>query len=337
MLSVSVCIPTYNQCSYLESSIFSVFNQTCKPMEIIVCDDSSTDETKAVLERLKTQIPILKVFHQPVNQGISKNVDICLRMATGDLILRLDSDDKIYPEYVEKVSALMAKCPDAGYGHVAIQEIDQHNRPMKIRRLFRNAGFLTADEALKAATRGYRVAANIVMFRRTALEKVGYITTKVNFAEDYYLSVKIAAAGFGNIYIDEVLASYRVWTDIGKVRQRRKLDEIKGLYGVFEDALEPAFLERGWNPRELDERRSDLASAQADSLGWDVYNPTEKKEIADLLLQLSSSNKVKAMIWLYGNGFGDVISLVSKAAAAPKSVAKQLLIRIIQIINLRNK
>ena len=196
-------------------------------MEIIVCDDCSTDETKIVLERLIRQIPILRVFHQPVNVGISKNVDACLRMATGELILRLDSDDKVFPDYLEKVSELMNKFPEAGYGHVAIQEIDQHDQRMRVRRLFRKAVFSTADEALKAATKGYRVAANIVMFRKTALEKVGYISSDVNFAEDYLLSVKIAAAGFGNVYLDEVLAAYRVWTDVAKVRQRRKLEEIK--------------------------------------------------------------------------------------------------------------
>jgi glycosyltransferase involved in cell wall biosynthesis len=328
MLSVSVCIPTYNQCSYVEASILSAFNQTLKPTEIIVCDDCSTDGTKLVLERLSAEIPMLKVFHQPVNAGISKNVDTCLRMATGELIVRLDSDDKIFPEYLEKVSALMTKYPDAGYGHVAIQEIDQYDHSMRVRRLFRNSVFVNSEEALKAATRGYRVAANIIMFRRSALEKVGYITTKVNFAEDYYLSVKIADANYGNVYLDEILAAYRVWTDVGKVRQRRKLDEIKGIYGVFEDALEPAFKDREWNTGDLKERRSDVASAQADCLGWNVYSASEKKEIADLLLQLSSSKKVKAMIWLYGNGFGNVVSLYSKAIGIPKSLAKKVFIGI---------
>ncbi|HEX8607409.1 MAG TPA: hypothetical protein VF679_02075, partial [Pedobacter sp.] len=190
------------------------------------------------------------------------------------------------------------------------------------------AVFSPADEALKAATKGYRVAANIVMFRKTALEKVGYISSDVNFAEDYLLSVKIAAAGFGNVYLDEVLAAYRVWTDVAKVRQRRKLEEIKGIYGVFKNALEPAYLERGWNQAELEERKSDLASGQADCLGWDLYSSTEKKEISDLLLQLSSSNKVKTMIWLYGNGFGNLISVFSRAIAAPKSLAKKVIISI---------
>ncbi|MEJ7560462.1 MAG: glycosyltransferase family 2 protein [Pedobacter sp.] len=337
MATVSVCIPTYNQCSYVEDSIRSAFNQTLKPMEIIVCDDCSTDDTRLVLEKLKAEIPILKVVYQPINMGISKNVDTCLRMGTGELILRLDSDDKIFPQFIEKVSALLTEYPEAGYGHVAIQEIDQYDKTMSVRRLFRNSVYVDSVEALKAATRGYRVAANIVMFRRLALEELGYMTTTINFAEDYYLSVKIADANYGNVYLDEVLASYRVWTDVGKVRQRRKLDEIKGIYGVFKDALEPAFKDRGWNTAELEERKSDKACAHADCLGWDVYSAAEKKELADLLLQLSSSNRVKAMIWLYGNGFGQVIQFVSKLTGIPRSLAKKLAIGFNRTIKVRNK
>lgn len=331
MINISVCIPTYNQSAYLERSIRSVFNQTLTPMEIIVCDDSSTDETRKVLERLAVEIPILKIHYQPVNVGISKNVDTCLRLATGEFILRLDSDDTVFPEYLEKVSAKLVEFPNAGYGHVAIQEVDQNDKKTRVRQLFRKAGYFDGDEALRAASKGYRVAANILMFRRSALEKVGYITTKVDFAEDYLLSVNIAAAGFGNVYLDEVLASYRVWTDVAKVRQRRKLAEIKGIYGVFKDGLEPAYIDRGWNAKELDSRRSDLAADQANCLGWDIYSAVEKEEIKEELLTLSSSNKVKALIWFYSNGLGSLVSLFSNLAAFPKSLAKKIIIRINQI------
>jgi glycosyltransferase involved in cell wall biosynthesis len=327
MANVSICIPTYNQSAYLERAIRSAYNQTYKPKEIIVCDDCSTDETRFVLERLTSEISILTVFYQPINLGISKNVDTCLRLASGDFVLRLDSDDILYPEYAEKVLGLMTEFPDAGYGHVAIQEVDQHDRKNTIRQLFRKAGYYSADEALRAASKGYRVAANIIMFRRSALEKVGYITTKVDFAEDYLLSVNIAAAGFGNVYLDEVLAAYRVWTDVAKVRQRRKLAEIKGIYGVFKDGLEPAYTKRGWDHRELEKRRADLAAGQADCLGWDIYTPAEKREINDVLLELSSSPKVKTLIWFYSNGLGAVVSILSKLIAAPKMLAKKAIIK----------
>jgi glycosyltransferase involved in cell wall biosynthesis len=328
MLNISICIPTYNQSAYLELAVKSAFNQTLKPMEIIVSDDCSTDDTKLVLERLKLEIPILKVLYQPVNLGMSKNTDVCLRTGSGEFILKLDSDDQIYPTYIEKVSAAMLNHPEAGYGHVAIQEIDQDDKKTRIRRLFRGSIYHDSIKALKAGAKGYQVSANIIMFRKAALEKVGYITAKVNFAEDWLLSIEIAAAGYGNVYVDEVLAAYRVWEDTGKTRQHRKLAEIKGINGVFSQAIEPAYLTMGWNIRDLDKQRSNFAAAQADSLGWDIYTLPQKLEIKEALLQLSASNKAKTMIWIYSNGFGFLFSVYSKAKSSMKSFAKKLFAKV---------
>ena len=77
--------------------------------------------------------------------------------------------------------------------------------------------------------KGYRVAANIVMFKKDALVTVGYLTGRPEYVEDYHLSVALASAGYGNVYTDEVISYYRVWTDAGKARLKRKLAEIVGL------------------------------------------------------------------------------------------------------------
>ena len=328
MLGISVCIPTYNQGAYLERSIRSAFNQTVKPLEIIVCDDCSTDDTKVLLEKLAIEIPSLKVFTQPVNVGISKNVDACLKMASGEFILRLDSDDLVYPDYLQKVSTLLKRFPDAGYGHVAIQEIDEHDQETNLRNLFRTTTYQDPEEALKAAVKGYRVAANIVMFRRSALEKVGFISSEINFAEDWRLSIDLAAAGFGNVYLNEVLAAYRVWADSGNVRQHRKLAEIKGINSVFTEALAPAYQNKGWNTQELETQKSQFAAVQADCLGWENYKPSEKEEIVAALLALSTSGKVKTMIWIYRNGFGSVVSIFSTLKHSLKSLIKKLILSV---------
>ncbi|MDB5009966.1 MAG: glycosyl transferase, partial [Mucilaginibacter sp.] len=60
--SVSICICTYNQALYLEQAVRSAFQQTLLPIEIIVSDDCSTDETPQVLKRLSEELPLLKVI-----------------------------------------------------------------------------------------------------------------------------------------------------------------------------------------------------------------------------------------------------------------------------------
>src|SRR5690606_17142504 len=129
--------------------------------------------------------------------------------------------------------------PKAGYAHAAVMEVDQYDHPVKERRLIRKSGYQSDVESLKAAISGYRVAANIIMFRKEALERVGYIINTADFAEDYYLCASLAAQGYGNCYLNEILSNYRVWMDAGKVRQKRKLAEINGLRQVFTEVLEP--------------------------------------------------------------------------------------------------
>ena len=216
-MKISVCIPTFNQSAYIEKAILSAWQQSITPFEIIVYDDCSTDETPHVLHNLSLQIPVLKYFRQAENQGISKNTDRCLRSATGDFIVRLDSDDYLHPKYIEKLAGLLNDHKDAGYAHCAVQEIDQNNKLLKERLLFRKDVYQSAGEALKAAAQGYRVAANIIMFRKEALIRAEYLAGRSNFAEDYHLTATISSLGFGNAYHNEVLAYYRVWIDEGKV------------------------------------------------------------------------------------------------------------------------
>ncbi|MDB5112545.1 MAG: glycosyl transferase [Mucilaginibacter sp.] len=323
--SVSICICTYNQALYLEQAVRSAFQQTLLPIEIIVSDDCSTDETPQVLKRLSEELPLLKVIRQPENLGIAKNTDACLRLAKGSFIIRLDSDDCLLPTYTQKLADLLFKYPYAGYAHAAIQEIDEKGDFLNERKLFRKPGFESGIKALKASVKGYRVAANILMFRKEALVKVNYMTGRPNFGEDYHLSAAISAAGYGNVYLNEVLAFYRVWTDKEKLRVRRKLIEIKGIQRVFDEVIEPAYKERALNLKAIRSSKTSMAYQHAVCLGWEIYNKDEKKEIADELSKFSQSLKVKIVLWMFLNGIGSRIAIMFKLKSYIKSIVKQCL------------
>jgi glycosyltransferase involved in cell wall biosynthesis len=324
-MTISVCIPTYNQAAYIEQAVRSVMSQSLLPDEVIVSDDCSTDHTADVLRRLAAEFSILTVIRQPVNKGISSNTDSCLRAAKGDYIVRLDSDDMIYPDYIRTLTTQLNSNPDAGYAHAAVQEIDCNNNPMKQRKLFRSTGFQNSDEALQSALKGYRVAANILIFKKEALEKAGYIHASQDFAEDYYLAVSIAKAGYGNVYCDVILSAYRVWADVGKVRQRRKLAEINGLNAVFSEPLTEAFEQRGWNMGRILRTKENFAVRHSGCLSWKVYNDQEKRELEKAILNLSSSVRTKFFIWIYKNGFGKSIDLYQDFEVMVKQQIKKMI------------
>lgn len=325
-MKISVCIPTYNQAHYLKETLESVLNQTRKADEIIVSNDFSSDDTVAVLEKY-SEIPCIKIVNQTKNLGMNRNTDACLRYGNGDYIVKLDSDDKLKPTYIEKLEILLNKYPEAGYAHAAVEEIDEHGAFKNHRLLARKREFINSDESLKMSLKGYRVAANIIMFRKSALERAGYITSKINFAEDYFLSVALAGVGYGNVYCPDILSEYRVWSDAGNLRQRRKLDEIAGVRNVVDKAILPAYKSRGWKLAPIQRMRRTLAVRHSNSLGWKVFTAKEKEEIKIELLQLSNDQLVRFFSWCYLNGFGNIFEFYGSSMNFVKSRIKTLLFK----------
>lgn len=325
-MKISVCIPTFNQAQYLSQAVRSAYNQSLKPIEIIVSNDCSTDNTSEILQMLSLEIPVLKIITQAENTGIVRNSDDCLRAGTGDFIVTVDSDDYLAPTYLEKLSGSLVKHPDACYAHCDVREVDQNGNFLKIRRLFRKPGFQSGESALEGAVQGYRVAANIIMFRRTDLVKLNYFTGRPDCIQDTHLAADIAASGFGNVYVNETLAFYRIWLDAAKTRQRRKLLEFIGYRKLMEEILEPAFKAKGWDLKKINNGRTSFACAQADCLSWDVYTTQEKDELHDALQKISSSPKAKMYYWLYRNRFGSLINLKRNIVGRLKTRLKAILL-----------
>ena len=324
-MKISVCIPSYNQADYIEQSIRSVFAQTVQPCEVIVSNDCSTDGTKLILDNLAKEFEKLKVIHQPINLGMVQNTNHCLRLANGEFIVKLDSDDYLLSQYIEVLSSLLKEYAEAGYAHGAVQEIDVHGDNVVIRKLFRKTGFVNSDTALKSCVKGYKVAANIIMFRKEVLSKVNYITSDVDFAEDYYLSAQIAASGYGNVYSEKILSCYRVWADTGNIRQKRKLNEINGLRIIFEKVILPAFVTRGWNKVIISKAMTNLANRQASCLGWNIYSDKEKQELEKAIFQLSNNYKTRIHAWVYKSGYGNIINYYLESQNWFKQKVKRIL------------
>ncbi len=103
---VSIIIPCYNDAQYIEQSINSALNQTYSNKELIVVDDGSNAETKAILNKLVPQIT--KLITQE-NQGQSRARNVGIKEAKGDYILLLDSDDFFESSFCEKAIAVFLK------------------------------------------------------------------------------------------------------------------------------------------------------------------------------------------------------------------------------------
>lgn len=94
---VSICIPAYNSSKYIAETLHSLLNQSYKNFEIIVCDDSSTDNT----------IPIIKSFNSSLititknkGKGASSARNEAFKISNGDLIIFFDADDVVQKNFI---------------------------------------------------------------------------------------------------------------------------------------------------------------------------------------------------------------------------------------------
>ena len=104
--SVSVIIPTFNGGSGLAPTIASLHRQTLRPVEIIVVDDGSTDDTRAVAERARALGLVDIVICHGTRCGRSPAVNAAARFATGDLLLTVDADTVFEPTAVARLAAI---------------------------------------------------------------------------------------------------------------------------------------------------------------------------------------------------------------------------------------
>jgi glycosyltransferase involved in cell wall biosynthesis len=104
MVKVSVIIPVYNTEKLLERCLESVVGQTLSDIEIICVDDGSTDGSGALLDSWAERDSRIRVIHQQNGrQGKARNA--AMRIATGEYIGMIDSDDYIPSDYFERLYA----------------------------------------------------------------------------------------------------------------------------------------------------------------------------------------------------------------------------------------
>lgn len=97
---VSLIIPVYNVEKYLRLALESAVNQTLKNIEIIVVNDGSTDSGYKIIKEFADVTPNMIVINQE-NSGLSAAKNAGLRVASGDYIAFMDSDDHVAPDFLE--------------------------------------------------------------------------------------------------------------------------------------------------------------------------------------------------------------------------------------------
>jgi glycosyltransferase involved in cell wall biosynthesis len=198
---VSIVIACYNDAQYIEQAVQSALSQTYSNIEIIVVDDGSNAETKAVLK--KTELKITKLITQE-NQGQSTARNIGIYQAKGDYIVVLDSDDFFEPPFCEKAIEIILKNNN-------IKLVTCHaNRILnnKILDIYKPRGGVIKDFLFVNCAMGS------VMFKKSDWKKInGYDQEMTKGFEDWEFYIRLLNRQGSAYVINESLFNYRLRND----------------------------------------------------------------------------------------------------------------------------
>ncbi|MCS6996045.1 MAG: glycosyltransferase [Casimicrobiaceae bacterium] len=126
---VSVLVPSFNHGRFIEQAIESVFAQTWRELELVVIDDGSRDDSPERLRALERRSPIPFRLVLRENRGAAATLNEAARLARGQWLHPVNSDDVLPPERIERmVEAVAARGHDWGFGRVEC--LDAQGRPI---------------------------------------------------------------------------------------------------------------------------------------------------------------------------------------------------------------
>jgi len=194
MPKVSTIVPTYNYAHFLRDCVNSIIQQTYKDFEIVVIDDGSTDETRAIVESLIESNPGVQIrYIYQNNQGPAAARNHGIREAQGEYIAFCDADDVWAPEKLDKQLDLFEQDPELAmiFSDMSQQVEDGCYEESYFHKRGINPEKFT-NVYSKLIERNNFIIPTTVVLRRKILDDVGIFDERYRVGEDYELWLRIA-------------------------------------------------------------------------------------------------------------------------------------------------
>ena len=211
---ITILIPTYNRAHYLRQAIQSALAQTYAPLEILVLDNASTDDTPSIAAEF-TQEPRVRYLRSEVNGGITGNWRRGIEATRGEFFCLLHDDDTLEPEFIARLALPLQA--DGGlvvsfcdHWLMDAQGARQGERTQAISARFHRdklTGGRLADFARAALVNG-SLCAGAALFRRSQATPE-LIQDEARGAIDFWLFYQCVKTGSGAYYVADRLMNYR--------------------------------------------------------------------------------------------------------------------------------
>ena len=194
-MKISVIIPSWNRADRLAAALASVRAQTLAPHEVIVVDDGSTDNTRALLA---SEFPEVRYIYQQ-NHGVSHARNTGIRAASGNWIALLDSDDRWKPDKLQRQQQALHANPAYKLCHSDEIWIRNGKRVNPMKKHAKHGGRI-----FRYCLPLCVISPSAALIQRALLTEVGLFDESLPACEDYDLWLRICAR-YPVLYVDQPL------------------------------------------------------------------------------------------------------------------------------------
>lgn len=200
---ISVIIPAFNAAATLKPTLRTIAAQTLRPLEVILVDDGSTDDTADIARSFRGRLPNLQVISRP-NRGLPATRNDAIVASRGEFIAPIDADDLWHPHYLEKLQGKLDSHPEAGLAYSFVRRINSRGKIHRDWQVYGTDGWALYQAMFK----NFLGCGSNGVFRRSILDRVGYYDETSTSCEDMDLLIRCAAAA-PVVHVPEYLVGYR--------------------------------------------------------------------------------------------------------------------------------
>jgi GT2 family glycosyltransferase len=205
--TVSIIIPNYNCAPYLRTAVASALAQTYQLLEVVLVDDGSTDESLATIADVIAE-GRLRLVQQP-NQGVAAARNAGLHASTGDYLIFLDADDRLDPQMVERLIALVDPADPYVFAYCDVLRVNVDGDLLPDQQAIREVRTAREGNLLASLLLGDFLLPLCVLISRRLLIDAGGFDLRYDPVDDYDMWLKVSCVGGQARYFDRALAFYR--------------------------------------------------------------------------------------------------------------------------------
>ena len=198
---ISIVTPSFNQARFLEETILSVVNQGYPNLEYFVMDGGSTDGSDEIIKKYASQ---LTYWESKPDRGQSHAINKGFKMATGELVAWLNSDDLLTPNALQEVAEVWQQDQRLGFIHGISELINENGNSLD---KFFGSDFDLIENLTSSQN---TVAQQSTFISRRCLENINFLDESLHMSMDWDLWLRLGAR-FPSKFVPRVWSKTRHW------------------------------------------------------------------------------------------------------------------------------